>query len=145
MPADVTQALSTIGLATWHALIDAWPVSVGVLLCAAAALIVNGPLRHFSFRRRVVAIGATYLFPVVMIGAGAVLHFDEASRSFRGGSGWRVLILWVILLVHIVVVGYSSLSFGESRFRTTAVALPGLWVTLCACLVSAVFIAGIGS
>jgi hypothetical protein len=123
----------------------AWPISLVVLSAALLALAIGSPFRDPLFRRRLPVVLLTYVFPVAVAIVGAVFRYDGPPHpSWVEPPPWYGIVLWAVIAVHGLVAISAPIFLKGVRARSTALVLPGVWLSLSAGFIAAIAIAGVG-
>jgi hypothetical protein len=139
------QAFHVIAFQSLHLVARyAWPVSLALILGAAAAVVVGAPLRDRKFQRMVWILLATYVIPLAVMGVGALLRYDGPRSEYVEPSIWRIVVLWGVVLGHVITIVVAVFLMRGWRVRAAAVGVPGVWLSSSAGLVAAFAIAGVG-
>ena len=139
--------IAVFGALAKHSLdfaIYAWPVSLAVLATFLAALFFRASGRAL-ISRRAPLISATYVFPIVVLLAGAALRYDwNTHPSWVEPAAWRPLAVWAVVILHIAVLLLVAYSATGARWRSTAFLLPGVWLSLSCAFVAVIAVVGVG-
>ena len=137
------QAIVTQTLA---ALITVWPLSLLAFAVAAVAFIAGAGASVTSPQTRRLLMLAIYVSPVIAMLLGALLAYDlPRGSTYEEPSAWKGLVLWLPVLASGACVIVLIMRAPGARMRSVALAVPGLWLTLCSTMVAGMAIAGVGA
>ena len=139
------QAIATQTLA---ALITVWPLSLLAFALAAVAFIGGagaGASVQSSWTRRLLML-AIYVSPVIATLIGALLAYDlPRGSTYEEPSAWKGLALWLPVVASGACIIVLTMRAPGARMRSVALAVPGLWLTLCSTMVAGIAVAGVGA
>ena len=135
-----------IAIQTMAALITVWPFSLLVFTVAAVAFIAGAGASVKNSRARKWLLLAIYASPVLAMLVGALLAYDlPRGSAYDAPSAWRGLALWLPIAGAGACIIALILHTPGARIRSVALAVPGVWLTLCATMVAGMAIAGVGA
>jgi hypothetical protein len=131
-------------LESFDLVIYVWPITLGVIAAALFAAFFGTSLLSAQFRSRLWLLVIPYVFPLVVLAVGAVLHYDGPGHpQWVEPRAWLAMLL-AIVLFHIVAALAIATYLKGMRVRATALLLPSIWLTLSCGLVAAIAIVGVG-
>ena len=140
------QTFQAIAVQTLAALITVWPFSLLAFTVAAVAFVAGADASVKSSRTRKLLMLAIYVSPIMAMLVGALLAYDlPRASTYEAPSAWKGLVLWLPILGSSACIIFLAMRAPGARVRSVALAVPGLWLTLCSTMVAGMAIAGVGA